>query len=298
MSERREIVGYLLMLATAIGWGGAWVTAKLAAHDAPPATVTVGRFVVAALALLPVWLLMERGKPLPRGRDWLVLVAMGATGAATYTVLFLFGVTLAPASDGAVLVPGLSGVFAIAIGSALARRAPPGRAILGASLSLLGCGVVGWNAVRAAEAAETRLLGDAVFVASAVVWATYTILGRGIAPRVSAPTSILAVSMIGAALLAPFALLHDGLPDLSTWSAAAWFNVVYLGLGATALAFVTYYAAIKILGVEKAAPAMGLVPVFGVVGAAVILGEALTLAHAAGGLLVVGGIVLPHLRRR
>ena len=33
--------GYLLMVITAVFWAGAWLTARVAAHDAPPMTVTV-----------------------------------------------------------------------------------------------------------------------------------------------------------------------------------------------------------------------------------------------------------------
>ena len=53
--------GYLLMVITAVFWAGAWLTARVAAHDAPPMTVTVGRFAVASLLLLPVWWRLGRG---------------------------------------------------------------------------------------------------------------------------------------------------------------------------------------------------------------------------------------------
>lgn len=287
------------MVVTALGWAGAWITAKMAAHDAPPATVTVGRFVVAAVALAPVWLALERARTRPTARQAGLLVVMGLTGAAIYTVLFLYGVRLAPSSDGAVLTPGLAGVFAMALTAVLARKRPGRAAMAGAGLALAGCLLVGWNAMRSAEAGSTRPWGDLLFVVAAMVWAVYTVIGkRASGGGVGPVTSILAVAVVGAVALAPVALVVDGVPDLAGWSREAWLNVLYLGLGATAVAFVTYYAAIQIIGVDRAAPALGLVPLFGVLGAAVLLDEPLTPLHALGGALVVAGIALPPLVAR
>jgi drug/metabolite transporter (DMT)-like permease len=56
------LFGYLLLLVTALSWAGAWITARVAAHDAPPMTVTAGRFLVASLLLLPVWWVLVHGR--------------------------------------------------------------------------------------------------------------------------------------------------------------------------------------------------------------------------------------------
>jgi drug/metabolite transporter (DMT)-like permease len=122
------------------------------------------------------------------------------------------------------------------------------------------------------------------------------VVGRRIADRVPAVTAVLLASVLGVGLLTPVVFAHDGVPHVTRWSAAARLNVVYLGLGATAMAFVTYYAAVRIVGVERTAPGLGLVPVFGVLGAAFFLGERLAPLHVLGGALVVAGIVLPTWR--
>ncbi|MDX1611820.1 MAG: DMT family transporter, partial [Candidatus Thermoplasmatota archaeon] len=129
-------------------------------------------------------------------------------------------------------------------------------------------------------------------------YGAYTVLGKRLSDTVPAVTSILIASGLGALLLAPVALLVEGAPDLAGWSWRAWLNVTYLGLVATAAGFVTYYIAVRFVGIQRTAPALGLVPIFAVLGAALLLGERLTLLHAAGGLLVVLGIVLPGWRSR
>ena len=261
----RSLLGYVLLVVTAIGWAGAWLTARIAAHDAPPLTVTWGRFVVAGIALFPAWIVLERGRrPRLDRRDWTTLAAMSLTGIAGYTVLFLMGVARAPASDGAIITPGLAGLFAMTIAFLSGGARPHRRQLAGAALALTGTCLVGWSAARAASGDSQRISGDLLFVVSAALWGSYTVLGKRISGRVPAVTGILLASAIGVAVLTPIVLAADGVPDPAAWSRAAIGNVVYLGL----------------------------VPLFGVVGATLFLGERLTPLHALGGALVVAGIVV------
>ncbi len=294
MLERRSLLGYLLLVLTAIAWSGAWVTARLAAHDAPPMTVTVGRFAIAAIALVPAWFVFDRRKRIQlTRRDWGLLLVMSLTGITTYTVLFLIGVRLAPATDGAIITPGFVGLFALLL-AALFTRDPVHRVpVMGAGLALVGSLVVGWDALATGGTGSARVLGDLVFVASAVAYGAYTVVGKRLSDTVPAVTSILVASALGALLLTPLALAVEGIPELASWSWRAWLNVTYLGLVATAIAFVTYYLGVQLLGVGRTAPALGLVPLFAVVGSAVLLDDTLTWFHAAGGSLVVVGILLP-----
>ncbi len=289
--------GYALLVLTTLMWAGAWLTARLAAHDAPALTVSVGRFAVAAVALLPIWLATDgRRRPKLSRQDWMVVIGMSLTGMIAYNILFLVGIRLAPASDGAVITPGTAGSFAVLIAFIFRGERPARRAMLGAALAMTGAFLVGWSAIRSAGAEEQRLLGDGLFFISASAWGAYTVLGKQLAGRVSATTVIFLTSLIGALMLAPIAFWVDGVPNISAWSAAAVFNVLYLGVAATAVAFVTYYLAVKRIGIDRMAPTLGLVPLFGVVGAAILLGERITPLHALGGVIVITGIVIPALR--
>lgn len=293
----RAWVGYLLLVLTALGWAGAWITARLAAHELPPMTVAWGRFLVASVALVPAWAILERGRPvrLQPGDLWFIL-GMSLTGIVGYTILFMMGIARAPASDGAVLTPGLGGVFALILSAVVTRRPPATRSIVAAALSTGGCVLVGAAAWASFATDRGRLAGDLLYVAGAAVWGTYTVLGGRVSARVPAVTAVLLASIVGVAVLTPIAFAHDGVPNFSRWTSTAVLNVVYLGLGATAVAFVTYYMAVQIVGIERTAPGLGLVPVFGVLGAALFLGERLVPLHLVGGALVVAGIVLPTLR--
>ncbi|MDX1535029.1 MAG: DMT family transporter, partial [Thermoplasmata archaeon] len=177
--------GYVLLFLTAVGWSGAWIIARAAAYEAAPSAITVGRFAVAALALLPAWFLLERSSRFrPTRGDWGLLLGMALTGIVGYTLLFLTGIALAPASDGAVITPALAGIFAMLIAWPALRQRPTTQQVAGALLSLAGVLLVGWAALGAGGVGSERITGDLLFVASAGTWGVYAVLGRRAADRI------------------------------------------------------------------------------------------------------------------
>jgi drug/metabolite transporter (DMT)-like permease len=293
-TRRIDIGGYVALVFAGLGWAGAWLTARVAAHDIPRLTTTVGRFAVASVCLFPVWIVLEPKKTLriPREIIW-TLVGFVATGIVAYNLMFLSGVSLAPASDGAVITPGLGGIFAMLIAWLFQGKRPEKEAVVGAVLVAAGVLLVGFSAIRQAGVNSGRLAGDLFFFGSAMVWGVYTVCGRRLSAHLSGVSSIFYGSVIGTLVLIPIALVMDGVPHFAAWPTTGWLNVIYLGSAATALSFVTYYVAVKRLGVSHAAPGLGLIPMFAVVGAALLLGEHITPLKIAGGALTILGIALP-----
>ena len=69
-------------------------------------------------------------------------------------------------------------------------------------------------------------------------------------------------------------------------------NLIYLGAGASALCFVTWNMALKILGTVKTSVYIYMIPVITVIASAVILKEKITVMSAVGTLLVMAGLLL------
>lgn len=291
--------GYALLFVTALGWSGAWIIARAAAPEVSPSAITVARFAIAAVALLPVWFLLEQGRRFrPTGGDGLLLLGMALTGIVGYTLLFLTGIALAPASDGAIITPALAGVFGMLIAWPALRQRPSAQQVGGALLALTGVFLVGWSVLGSLGSQSERITGDLLFVAGAGTWGVYTVLGRIAADRIPPTTGILLASVLGVAMLTPVVLLVQGPAIFTGWTGLAWANALYLGIVATAISFVTFYLGVQRVGVASAAPFYGLVPVFSVVEAAWLLGEDVTIFHGVGGALVFVGIAFPTLVTR
>lgn len=91
----------------------------------------------------------------------------------------------------------------------------------------------------------------------------------------------------------PALFFLDFKPDLSRFSDSSYlFWIFYLGVGASALCFVTWNYAVKVLGAVKTSVYIYMVPVITVVTSFLILKERITPLSGAGTLLALSGLVI------
>lgn len=285
----RDRTAYLLLLAMAVCFGGTWPAGKLAVEEAGPFTVAAVRFLIAT-ALLAIWAGWRHGPIRWPGWSNLPLVlALGATSVAGYNVLFLYGLELAPATDGAIIVPGLVPVFTVLLGWAFFRERVSQAAVAGLVLAFAGLLVV---VKPGGEVESDRIGGATLFVAGAFCWAVYLLIGRPAIERFGAVTSTLYATATGTLMLVPFSLAERGWRDLEDAGADGWLPIVYLAVFGTVLAFVLFYEGVRRIGAARAAAFAMLVPIFGVLSSVVLLDEALGLNLVLGGAAIVAGVWL------
>ena len=285
----RDRSAYLLLLGMAVCFGGTWPAGKLAVEEVGPFTVAAARFTIAT-ALLALWAGTRHGPIRAPGWSNLGLVlAMGATAVAGYNIFFLFGLELAPASDGAVIVPGFAPVFTVLLGWAVLGERVSRSAVVGLALAFAGLVAV---VEPGGEVDTDRLLGAALFVTGAFCWGIYLLIGRPAIARFGAVTSTLYATATGTAMLIPFSLAEQGWRDLGEASADGWLPIVYLAVFGTVLAFVLFYEGVKRIGPARASAFAMLVPIFGVVASVFLLGEELGVNLVTGGAAIIGGLWL------
>jgi drug/metabolite transporter (DMT)-like permease len=282
----------------AVCWGGTWPAGKLAVEDAPPATIAVVRFALAT-ALLWLWARSRPAGRKPGRRDLPLVLAMGATAVAGYNLLFLYGLSLAPATDGAIVVPGLAPILTALLAWAILGNRIGVRAALGLAVALAGLVLV----VDPSGGIEgRRLAGDLLFLAGAVCWGAYSLLGKVATDRFDTVTATLYGAGAGTLMLVPFSFADGGWAELAGAPADAWISIGYLAVFGTAVGFVLFYEGVKRIGPARATTFTFLVPVFGVLGAVLILGERPSVLTAIGGAIVLAGLWLvqrrPAARRR
>ncbi len=282
-------VAYVSLLGMAICFGGTWPAGKVAAEHVAPATVAVARFTMACV-LLAIWArLSGRDLRLPSRRDLPLVVAMGLTAVALYNLFFLYGLRLAPASDGSIIVPGLIPVLTTLLAWRLLDDRPGRATVLGFVLAMAGLVLV----VDPVGGIDTRrLVGDAILTGGAACWAVYTLVARRATARFDSITANVYLAGSGALMLLPFSFLGGGWGRLADASAAAWIAIAYLALVGTVLGFVLFAEGVRAVGVRPTSAFTLLVPVFGVLGAVLVLGEPLRPLLVAGGVLVIAGLWL------
>ncbi|MFR8047605.1 MAG: DMT family transporter [Eggerthella lenta] len=141
---------------------------------------------------------------------------------------------------------------------------------------------------------QAGLIGVALALAAAGTWAVYSIVTKKLSTF--GYDSILVTRRTfawGLAFMLPALPLLGFSPDWGSLAAPEmWGNLVFLGLGASALCFVTWNMAVKELGPVKTSLYIYLVPALTVLASAAVLGDPLTPPVVAGVLLTIAGLFL------
>jgi len=278
----------ILLVITTAAFGATWVAAPWATDEVPPLAVAFLRFSLAAVALA-LWCLARGLKLRASRQDLPVIVGQAATSVVGYNILFLYGVTLAPASHGAVIVPGLIPMMTLVIGAiALGLRVVRGQ-VVGVLISLAGLALVVGPELGGSA---STLLGDVLFAIAASLWAVYTLLGRTGASRLDPSVLTTFSAALGAAVFLPLALLGGGFGDLGSATTRALGSIAYLGTIGTAMSFVTFLEGVRRIGAARASAYTVLVPLFGLTLTVSLLGEPLGPLSLVGAVVVITGLWL------
>jgi drug/metabolite transporter (DMT)-like permease len=273
-------------------WSGAWITGKLGVGGAPPLELSAIRFVIAAIALLIV--VMVTGTTLTT--NGIVPIALsGLCGYVLYNALVFVGLTMAPASDGALIVPTTIPVLTAVIATFFGERLTTPK-IAGLAIASLGAALVIAAGQGGADVSSRRLEGDLLMLGGAFCWATYTALGR-VTLRGQSPLAVVTIaSCVGALLLLPLGLFEDRYLDVATWSGGVWLDVLYLALVATVASFTVFYWIVARVGAGFASMTSYFVPVLTVLMAIAFLGDRPEPLQLAGGAVILAGVRVATLR--
>ena len=288
--RRSDRVAQLLLVLMAAFFGGTWVAAPWATDEIAPLTVAFLRFLAAAILLFG-WCRATGIDVSFRRADLPVILGVALTSIVGYNILFLYGVTLAPPSHGAVIVPGLIPAATLVIGRIVFGEPIGARRAAGIAVSLVGLVLVVGPSLQGEGAATVA--GEAMFAASAVLWATYTLVGRAATRRFHVAAITFLGAAVGALILLPLAILQPGgFGDLAGASIRALAGVLYLATFGTVLSFVFFYEGIRRLGAARASAFTVLIPLFGASMTAVLLDEPLGPLSLVGAAIVIAGLLI------
>ncbi|MDE3192178.1 MAG: DMT family transporter [Chloroflexota bacterium] len=283
----------LAYAAIALSWGGTWPVGKLAVGEVPPLELSAIRFALVGVVLLALCVVLR----IPLGRRDLGAVILAAgLGIFLYNALVFVALTMAPASDGALIVPTsipvLTALAAIAIGERMTGTKAAGFAVatVGGALVIVGAQTAG------SAFSPQRLLADVMALGGAACWAAYGVAGH-VAMRDRSPIALVALtSLIGAAMLFPLGLLEHGYRDVPTWPLSAWALLGYLVVFATIVGFVLFQWSVRRFGAGVASMVSYLVPIAALLIAAVWLAERPAPLQLAGGAVILAGVRVATMR--
>ena len=287
----------LKLLCVALFWGGTFVSAHVMGALLPPPVGALLRFLVATAFMFGFAMFTEGRIAAPDRRLLLVTLLLGAVGIFGYNALFFAAAKLMPASRTALIVA-TNPVFTAVLSAALMRESPPARGWAGIALSFLGAVIVITHGDLPALLQRGIGPGELLMVGGVGCWALYTVLSQRLLQGVSPLMATTWCSAWGTLLLALYALPHLGGIGWTRLPASLWWNLLYMGIPGTGIAYVWFLDGVRRLGAPRAAVFNNFVPVFGVALSALLLGERPAASTLVGGAIVMTGVLITTRARR
>jgi drug/metabolite transporter (DMT)-like permease len=268
---------------TVVAWASAFVVIRYAAHDIRPGALSLGRLLVASLALS----VMMIGRKLVRmnAREWWLTAVVGVAWFAIYSLALNAGEQHVDAGTAAMLIqfaPILIGVLAgILLGEGFPRML-----VIGGLVAFVGTLIIG----IATSTGKANLIGVLLVLLSATTYSIALVAQKVVLRRVSALQVTWLACLIGTIACLPFAgqLVHD----MAAAPALQIIGVVYLGLVPSALAFSTWAYALKHTTAGKLGVTTFVVPPMTILMGWLFLGEVPPLLAIVGGALSLVGVAI------
>jgi drug/metabolite transporter (DMT)-like permease len=273
----------LAVAITVVAWASAFVVIRYAANDISPGALSLGRLLVASLALSAMML----GRRLVRmsTREFALTALVGIAWFAVYSVALNAGEQHVDAGTASMLIqfaPILIGVLAgILLGEGFPRML-----VIGGLVAFAGTLIIGFGT----STGEADLAGVLLVLLSATVYSIAMVAQKVVLRRIPALQVTWLACLIGTVACLPFA---GGLVrDLSVAPTPQILGVVYLGLVPTALAFSTWAYALSHTSAGKLGVTTFVVPPITILLGWLFLSEVPPMLAILGGALSLIGVAI------
>ncbi|MEK4491854.1 MULTISPECIES: DMT family transporter [Paenibacillus] len=285
MNQRKINTGHLLALLTILIWGTTFISTKILLKDFTPVEILFFRFLIGYFVLL---LIYSRPIRTTSFKEELLFISAGLCGVTLYFLIENIALVYTLASNVGVIVSIAPFFTAVIAHFFLEEEKFRRQFIIGFLIALAGIILIGLNG---SFLLQLNPIGDLLALLAPVVWAIYSVLMRKI--------SVLKVHTIGATrrvffygllFMLPALFLFDfqlGPSRFKEISNVA--HLLFLGLGASALCFLTWNKAVGILGAVKTSVYIYIVPVITVAASALVLNVKITWAILTGTFLTLIG---------
>lgn len=284
----KKQAGHLAALLTILIWGTTFISTKILLADFQPVEILFFRFMIGYAVLLAGY--PRRLKGLTR-RQEMTFAAAGFCGVCLYYLLENVALTYTRASNVGVIIS--AAPFLTAILAHLLVKSEEKLQVnffIGFIVAMTGIMLISFNGSQL----KLNPLGDILAFAAAFVWACYSILTKKISSfGVSVILATRRTFFYGILFMIPTLFFFDFRIEVSRFTEpSVLLNLLYLGIGASALCFVTWNHAVKRLGAVKTSIYIYIVPVITVITSRLVLKETITWLSIAGTVLAVAGLFL------
>ncbi len=283
--QNQKSIGHLLAGITIFIWGTTFIATKILLQTFLPIEILFLRFVLGFFALLLADWHHLHGATV---KQHLVFAAAGFCGVTLYYLLENIALTDTLASNVGVIIsasPFFTVIFS-RIGGKIRLNV---LFFIGFVIAFCGIGLI-----RLGDGFSLHPVGDLLALLAALAWSAYSLLTHKIAsygyPVIQTTRIVFLYGLLFMLPVLPWMGFRFALVRLLQPVYAL--NLLFLGLGASALCFLTWGCAVKILGAVKTSIYIYMVPAVTVIASVLILHEPFTIRTACGVGFTLAGLLI------
>ncbi len=290
----KKSIGYLFTFFTVLVWGTTFIATKVLLVSFSSFEILVIRFLIGYAALA---VMAPKFLPFTSFKNELLYAGAGLTGLTLYQLLENIAINYSTASNVSIIISSAPLFTAIAMRIFMKDSSKPLnlRFIAGFLIAITGIAVISFNGKYILK---VNPAGDILALCGAVLWAFYSVLvskiNQKMHPRLASTRRIFFYCLLFILFLS-FFLPLDVRIETQLLRFSNFKNVgllLFLGLVASALCFVTWNTACEFLGTNKTTLYIYLIPVVTVIASMIVLDEKITLPGSIGCLLTITGLIV------
>lgn len=254
-----------------------------------PVEVFVYRFAFAYILLL---LMTCRKIMADNLKDEVLFLVCGLCAGSIYFVAENYALKFTTAGNVSLLVS-ISPIFTTALMAAIYKFMPRPNVIIGSIIAFIGVACIIFSS---GEGFEINPLGDFIALSASISWAIYTIVVKRLTPIYSTLFITRKLFFYGVITALPLLLIQE--QPLRLWlifdfnEPQYFFNFLFLSLFCSAVAYILWNEAMKILGAIKANNYLYMQPIITMIAGYFVLNEQIFLLGYIGCILIIGGILI------
>lgn len=288
MDKNKDLVGHLSALLTILVWGTTFISTKILLVKFTPLEILLFRFIIGFIALHVIY--PKRLKLMTLKQEALFIGA-GISGVTLYFLLENIALTYTLASNVGIIIAIAPFFTALFSHWFLGDEKLKSNFFIGFVIAMAGVILINFNGN---VVLKLNPLGDLLAILAAMVWAIYAVLAKKISQYgYNTVQTTRRIFFYGIICMLPVTLW---MPVQLKWAniiqPTNFLNILFLGLGASALCFVTWNTAVKYLGAVKTSIYIYMVPAITIITSIIVLKEQLTWIAMIGTFFTLIGLII------
>lgn len=284
---------HILAIVTSAIWGTTFISSKLLLDNGlSPAAIMALRFAIAYIFMLP----FVKGKWWCQNiKDEFLMVVLGIMGGSAYFLLENTALLYTQASNVAIIIAATPLLTMLTVNIMNKGKGADRKLYLYSMLSLAGVALVVFNGNFILK---LNPIGDLLTLGAALTWAIYSIVLNKVEGRYPLMMITRKIFFYGVLTLLPYCLYEGwGVTGSMLMRPVVWGNLLFLGIIASLVCYVTWNMVINKLGTIEATNYLYINPIVAMLASYIFLEEKITWLAIVGATLILAGVYFAQRKR-